>query len=119
MDKLQSELSTPGARVQEELQAELSTSSAQMQNEPTPDANQAQQELRVELQASGYITPAGRFEVLAITAGEGNGWQFSADVLQESVPLWDGVECFVDHASWFSGRSLRDLGRMFRNPLVG
>jgi len=72
-------------------------------------------ERRIELQASGQVNRAGRFEILAITAGEGNGWHFSAETLQESVPLWDGVECFVDHASWFNGRSLRDLGGICRS----
>ena len=37
------------------------------------------------------------YAILAITSGEGNGWQFSADVLQVSLPLWEGVQCFVDH----------------------
>lgn len=56
---------------------------------------------------------AGQFEVLAITAGVGNGWRFGANVLRRSLDLWDGVECFVDHAS---PRSLRDLGGVFGEP---
>ena len=59
---------------------------------------------RLELQAA--VTPAG-FEILAITAGIGKGWHFSAEVLKSSVPLWNNVECFIDH-SWF-GHSVRDL----------
>ncbi|NPV55231.1 MAG: hypothetical protein HPY76_00960 [Anaerolineae bacterium] len=51
--------------------------------------------------------PGGAFEILAITAGEGNGWHFPAAVLQESLPLWQGAECFIDHA--WRGHSLRDL----------
>src|SRR3990172_2562077 len=58
----------------------------------------------------------GKFEVLAITAGEGNGWTFSEDVLLKSLPLWDGVDCYVDHGGWFGERSVRDLGGVFRNP---
>ena len=46
-------------------------------------------------------------EILAITAGVGNGWHFSPQVLHESLPLWNGVETFVDHA--LSPRSIRDL----------
>ena len=53
-------------------------------------------------------------EILAITAGNGNGWEFSADVLSASLPLWDGVECFIDH-DWKS-RSLRDLAGVCFNP---
>ena len=39
----------------------------------------------------------GGFEIVCITAGVGNGWEFSADVLRAAVPLFDGVQCFVDH----------------------
>jgi len=56
----------------------------------------------------------GEFEILAITAGEGNGWQFSAEVLQQSLTLWDGCECFVDHA--LEGHSLRDLAGICHSP---
>jgi hypothetical protein len=71
----------------------------------------------VRLSASGTVTQAGRFEVLAITAGEGNGWQFSEDVLRESLSLWDGVECFVDHGGWFGGgRSGTWAGSFLRRP---
>lgn len=65
------------------------------------------------------IGAAGQFEVLAITAGNGNGWLFRADVLRRSLALWDGVECFVDHASGpqhSPGRSVRDLGGVFHQP---
>jgi hypothetical protein len=72
---------------------------------------------RVRLAASGSVNAAGRFEVDAITAGEGNGWRFSETCLQESLPLWDGVECFVDHSGWFTReRSVRDLGGVFKAP---
>mgnify|MGYP001202599388 CR=1 FL=1 len=59
----------------------------------------------VPLQAAG--TSADEYDVLAITAGEGNGWRFDAAVLQDSAALWEGIECFVDHASL--QHSLRDL----------
>ena len=53
-------------------------------------------------------------EILAITAGSGNGWVFSAEALSTSLPLWDGVECFIDH-DWKS-RSLRDLAGVCYRP---
>lgn len=56
----------------------------------------------------------GEFEILAITAGDGNGWQFSPAVLAESLALWDGCECFIDHA--WEGRSLRDLAGVCHAP---
>ncbi len=69
--------------------------------------------LAVELEPAG----PGGFEILAISAGEGNGWQFGADVLQSSLPLWDGVETFIDHTpSAAARRSLRDLAGVCSQP---
>jgi hypothetical protein len=59
------------------------------------------------------------FIILAITAGEGNGWRFPPEVLHASLTLWDGVECFVDHAGKdnpLAGRSVRDLGGVCSSP---
>lgn len=50
---------------------------------------------------------AGEYEIVAITAGTGNGWKFTPAVLQSSAPLWEGVFCFVDHA--LGSRSIRDI----------
>ena len=63
---------------------------------------------QVKLAAEGVVNAAGEFEIVAITAGEGNGWQWSQAALSESLPLWNGAECFVDHS--LGGHSLRDLG---------
>lgn len=73
---------------------------------------QAQQSVRLAI--SGAVNPAGQFEILAITAGVGNGWEFGEACLKESLPLWDGAECFVDHA-WF-GHSIRDLAGVLHSP---
>jgi hypothetical protein len=67
----------------------------------------------------GEIATGEGFLILAISAGVGNGWNFSTDVLRRSLPLWDGVECFVDHAgqgSPFAGRSVRDMGGVCSSP---
>ena len=64
-----------------------------------------EQNERIQLTATP--TSSGNFEILAITAGIGNGWDFPAAVLQQSLSLWDGAECFIDHAQW--GHSVRDL----------
>ena len=73
------------------------------------------EELRhdTKLALDSAVNSSGRFEVDTISAGSGNGWQFSAEVLQESLALWDNAECFVDH-SWM--RSVRDLGGYFKFP---
>ena len=64
---------------------------------------------------AGYASASGKFEILAITAGQANGWQFDAQVLKQSLALWEGVHCFVDHA-WAS-RSVRDIAGVIRNPI--
>jgi hypothetical protein len=74
-------------------------------------------EQRSTLGGRGIVNDQGRFEILAITAGDGNGWIFGEATLQESLPLWDGVECFVDHVGfWEFHRSVRDLGGVCRSP---
>ena len=63
------------------------------------------------------LLPRNPLEILAITAGVGNGWRFSPQVLRESLPLWDGVESFVDHA--LSPRSVRDLAGICSRSALG
>jgi hypothetical protein len=55
------------------------------------------------------------FEILAMTAGVGNGWEFGAGVLAESLPLWNGVECFIDHD--LKHRSVKDLAGLCEMPV--
>ncbi len=57
------------------------------------------------------------FEILAITSGNGNGWQFPPETLQASLALWEGVESYIDHAQqpgW--NRSVRDLAGICQSP---
>lgn len=63
------------------------------------------------------VTSAGGsgFEIMAITAGAANGWVFPAEVLRESLALWDGVNCFVDHS--LKARSVRDIAGVLRKPI--
>ena len=72
-----------------------------------------EQQQRINL-ASASVTPKGEFEILAITAGEGNGWQFTSSALQKSVSLWDGAETYIDH-HWF-GHSVHDLAGVCHSP---
>jgi hypothetical protein len=71
-------------------------------------------EHRLSLEASGKALPSGKFEVLAITAGEGNGWYFPAAALKASLPLWEGVFCYIDHDR--RARSVRDISGVLREP---
>ncbi len=80
-------------------------------NNPNSPGNSNQ--VHLDLQES-EVNAQGEFEILAITSGEGNGWQFSTDVLKQSVKLWDGVESFIDH-HWF-GNSVHDLAGVCYAP---
>lgn len=79
-----------------------------------PEENQENQ-LNLTL-ASAQVTSSGEFEIIAITAGEGNGWEFSEDALQKSLELWDGRQVFVDHSYW-GAHSVRDLAGVLYEPV--
>lgn len=70
--------------------------------------NEHRQRLALEVQP---VSPE-RFEILAITAGSANGWEFPVEALRESLTLWEGVNCFIDH-DWNS-RSVRDIAGVLR-----
>ncbi len=70
-----------------------------------------EQHVRINLAEVTTSPAGGGFDALLISAGEGNGWAFSPDVLMSSVQLWEGAKCFIDH-SW-EKHSLRDLAGVF------
>lgn len=59
------------------------------------------------------------FEILAITAGEGNGWVFSRETLMAATPLFNQVHCFIDHEDINNpaGHSIRDLAGILNEPV--
>ncbi|MGB4594519.1 MAG: hypothetical protein WBI14_01260 [Anaerolineaceae bacterium] len=65
---------------------------------------------RMALQAQALT--ADRFEILAITAGVANGWEFQPEALKASLELWEGVNCFIDHD--LGARSVRDIAGVLR-----
>ncbi|MGA9397061.1 MAG: hypothetical protein WBV22_02270 [Anaerolineaceae bacterium] len=71
---------------------------------------------RARFDACGTPKEGGCFEILAITAGDGNGWHFSREVLADSLPLWEGVETFIDHGETDAGRSVKDLAGVCSGP---
>lgn len=64
-------------------------------------------EYRQSLALSARALNENQFEILAITAGKANGWDFPASVLRASLDHWEGVSCFIDHGT--GARSLRDM----------
>ena len=82
-----------------------------------PEAASEQHAARLSL--SGGPQPGaepGRFEIIGISAGEGNGWKFSEACLRGSLSLWDGIETFIDHGSLWAGRSVKDLAGVCSSP---
>ncbi len=79
------------------------------------ERGKGKEEIRLTLAASAKPISPGVFEVLAITAGEGNGWVFPAAVLQASLPLWEGATCFIDHNR--QARSVRDIGGVLQGAV--
>ena len=63
---------------------------------------------RTRLAVEATPQPNGTFEIVAITAGQGNQWSFSADVVKVSAELWNGVSVFIDHTD-SPNHSVRDL----------
>jgi hypothetical protein len=72
-------------------------------------------------QLAGTVQPGEpeAMEVLTISAGTGNGWEFSEGVLRDSLPLWQGCDCFIDHSRNDGSRderSVRDLAGVCDAP---
>ncbi|MCA1955127.1 MAG: hypothetical protein LDL12_08280 [Anaerolinea sp.] len=74
--------------------------------------------VRLNLHGTSALPPTehANLRILAITAGVGNGWHFSAASLRNSLPHWEGVHTFVDHAPPGTPRSLRDLAGVCDAP---
>jgi hypothetical protein len=74
---------------------------------------------QVELSVTGG---SGReFEVVCIRPGRANGLEYPPGALEASVPLWNGVTSFVDHASALDRtragyRSVRDVCGVISAP---
>ena len=73
-------------------------------------------EQHAQFAATADVNPRGEFEIVAITAGHANGWNFTAKALQESVKLWDGTNSLVDHAGFFDMPSIMKLGGVCYGP---
>lgn len=77
-----------------------------------PGADQA---ITVKLRAKATETG---FDVLPISAGIAAGWglDFSAAVLKESLRLWEGLPCFLDH-DYTGQSSVRNLAGALHGPV--
>ena len=57
------------------------------------------------------------FDILPINAGEAKGMasRFSAAVLKASLPMWDGLPCFLDH-DYTGNQSVKNLAGALHSP---
>jgi hypothetical protein len=65
---------------------------------------------------SATFAGSGEFEILAITAGIGNGWEFPASVLKEFAPLLNKVHGDLLSYSAARGHSVKDLAGVIHSP---
>lgn len=89
---------------------------ARLAPDQAKEAHVDPQEQRIQLEITGEANALHEFEIMAITAGVGNGWTFTEEVLRASLSLWQGVETFVDHGAITQGRSVRDLAGVCTAP---
>ena len=73
-------------------------------------------EHRTSLAAAATVNASGQFEIIAMTEGQGNGWNFSAAVLKDSLKLWNGVNSCIDHAGFFEMPSVLKLCGVAHSP---
>lgn len=83
---------------------------------PVYGGNEGGETINLKLASPAFVSPSGDFEIVAITAGEANGWNFSADCLQASVPLWDRVTSLIDHTDLWEGPSVTKLAGVLYDP---
>jgi hypothetical protein len=74
------------------------------------------QDIEYTLSATATPTETG-FDILAINEGEakGHGITFSRAVLQDAMPLYDGIPVFLDHAAG-NAQSVRNLAGTLHTP---
>lgn len=64
------------------------------------------------------LAKGNEYEIIAISAGVGNGLTFTAAVLQAAVGLWNRIPCYVDHEETPDKKrhSAADLGGIIHSP---
>lgn len=79
---------------------------------PKRGTMQTQSPIRIKL-ATG-----GEYEIVAISAGVGNGYTFPAATLKAAVKMWDRVPCYIDHEATKdkTRHSARDLAGLIHSP---
>ena len=74
---------------------------------------QIQKQIRIKQAVTG-----GEYEIVAISAGVGNGYTYPATVLKAAMQLWHRVPCFIDHEETPDKKrhSSRDLAGIIHSP---
>ena len=60
----------------------------------------------------------GEYEIIAISAGKGNGWTFPTSTLKNAVQMWNRIPCYIDHEQTLDKKrhSARDLAGLIHTP---
>jgi hypothetical protein len=64
------------------------------------------------------MAKGGEYEIIAISAGKGNGYTFPAATLRAALSMWNRVPCYIDHEATPDKKrhSARDLAGLIHSP---
>jgi len=65
------------------------------------------------------LAKGGEYEIVAISAGIGNGYTYPPATLKAAVQMWNRVPCFIDHEETQDKKrhSARDLAGLIHSPI--
>jgi len=74
--------------------------------------------MQIKSQIQIRLAAGGEYEIIAISAGTGNGYNFPPSTLKKAVAMWDRVPCYIDHEATLDKKrhSARDLAGIIHSP---
>jgi len=83
-----------------------------------PPADNGRPASRTHREIKIKLATGGEYEIIAISAGKGNGYNFPAATLKTAVQMWSRVPCYIDHEATPDKKrhSARDLAGLIHSP---
>jgi len=84
-----------------------------------PPADNGGPALRTSREIKIKLATGGEYEIIAISAGVGNGYNFPSTTLKAAVKMWSRVPCYIDHEATPDKKrhSARDLAGLIHSPV--
>ncbi len=75
-------------------------------------------QMKTQSQIQIRMSKGGEYEIIAISAGMGNGFHFPPATLKAAVQMWSRVPCYIDHEATPDKKrhSARDLAGLIHSP---